>query len=170
MTYDLLITDSHVITPKGMVEKNIVVENGKIELITNDAPDCDKKINGSGLVSIPGLVDPHVHYGVYSPIDQAAISESHAAAIGGVTTMIRMFRLKGSYKESLNKHLLASQNSHYIDYTLHASIFDDSQIAEMQYCAENKIISFKIYMNLGGDVGHVCPEGGAIELYAGWAQ
>ena len=26
MTYDLLITDSHVITPKGMVEKNIVVE------------------------------------------------------------------------------------------------------------------------------------------------
>ena len=60
MTYDLLITDSHVITPKGMVEKNIVVENGKIELITNDAPDCDKKINGSGLVSIPGLVDPHV--------------------------------------------------------------------------------------------------------------
>ena len=24
MTYDLLITDSHVITPKGMVEKNIV--------------------------------------------------------------------------------------------------------------------------------------------------
>ena len=58
--------------------------------------------------------------------------------------MIRMFRLKGSYKESLNKHLLASQNSHYIDYTLHASIFDDSQISEMQYCAENKIISFKI--------------------------
>ena len=43
MTYDLLITDSHVITPeKGMVEKNIVVENGKIELITNDSPDCDK--------------------------------------------------------------------------------------------------------------------------------
>ena len=140
MTYDLLISDSHVITPNGMVEKNLVVDDGKIKLITNDNPDCDKKINGSGLVSIPGLIDPHVHYGVYSPIDQAAITESHAAAIGGVTTMIRMFRLKGSYKESLNKHLLASQNSHYIDYTLHASIFDDSQIAEMQYCTENKII------------------------------
>ncbi len=98
MTYDLLITDSHVITPNGMVEKNLVVDDGKIKLITNDSPDCDKKINGSGLVSIPGLIDPHVHYGVYSPIDQAAMTESHAAAIGGVTTMIRMFRLKGSYK------------------------------------------------------------------------
>ena len=158
MTYDLLITDSHVMTQNGMVEKNLVIEDGKIKLITNDSPDCDKKINGSGLVSIPGLIDTHVHYGVYSPIDQAAISESHAAAIGGVTTMMRMFRLKGSYKESLKKHLLASQNSHYIDYTLHASIFDDSQIDEMQYCTENKVISFKIYMNLGGDVGHVYME------------
>ena len=42
MTYDLLITDSHVITPNGMVEKNLVVDDGKIKLITNDSPDCDK--------------------------------------------------------------------------------------------------------------------------------
>ena len=155
MTYDLIITNSHVMASNGMVEKNIVVDDGKIKLITNETPSCDKKIDGSGLVSIPGLIDTHVHYGVYSPIDQAAITESHAAAIGGVTTMMRMFRLEGSYKDSLQKHLLASQNTHYIDYTLHASIFDTSQIEEMKYCTENQILSFKIYMNLGGDVGHV---------------
>ena len=158
MTYDLIITDSHVMTPNGMVERNLVIEDEKIKLITAETPDCDKKINGSGLVSIPGLIDTHVHYGVYSTINQAATTESHAAAIGGVTTMMRMFRLKGSYKDSLEKHLSASQNSHYIDYTLHASIFDNSQINEMKYCIENKIISFKIYMNLGGDVGHVYME------------
>jgi dihydropyrimidinase len=145
-------------TPNGMIEKNLVIEDGKIKLITTDTPDCDKKINGSGLVSIPGLIDTHVHYGVYSPIDQAAITESHAAAIGGVTTMMRMFRLNGSYKDSLQKHLSASRNSHYIDYTLHASIFDNSQIDEMKYCKENNITSFKIYMNLGGDIGHVYME------------
>jgi len=158
MTYDLIITDSHVITPNGMVEKNLVIEDEKIKLITNDAPECDKKIDGSGLVSIPGLIDTHVHYGVYSPIDQAATTESHAAAIGGVTTMMRMFRLNGLYKDSLQKHLSASQNSHYIDYSLHASIFNNSQIDEMKYCLENKITSFKIYMNLGGDVSHVYME------------
>ena len=158
MTYDLIITNSHVMSSNGMVEKNIVVDDGKIKSITNETPSCDKKIDGSGLVSIPGVIDPHVHYGVYSPIDQAATTESHAAAIGGVTTMMRMFRLEGSYKDSLQKHLLASQNTHYIDYTLHASIFNDSQIEEMKYCTENQIISFKIYMNLGGDVGHVYME------------
>ena len=121
-------------TQNGMVEKNIVIDDGKIKLITNESPTCDKKINGSGLVSIPGVIDTHVHYGVYSPIDQAAITESHAAAIGGVTTMMRMFRLEGSYIDSLQKHLLASQKSHYIDYTLHASIFNENQISEMKYC------------------------------------
>ena len=37
MTYDLIITDSHVMTPNGMVEKNIVIDSGKIKLITGDA-------------------------------------------------------------------------------------------------------------------------------------
>ena len=132
MTYDLIITNSHVMSSNGMVEKNLVVDDGKIKSITNETPSCDKKIDGSGLVSIPGIIDPHVHYGVYSPIDQAATTESHAAAIGGVTTMMRMFRLEGSYKDSLQKHLLASQNTQYIDYTLHASLFNDSQIEEMK--------------------------------------
>ena len=158
MTYDSVIVGSHVMTPRGMEEKNIVIDEEKIVLLTTDIPSCDRKINASGLVCIPGVIDTHVHYGVYSPIDQAATTESHAAAIGGVTTMMRMFRLKGSYKDSLQKHLSASQNSHYIDYTLHASIFDNSQIDEMKYCLENKIISFKIYMNLGGDVGHAYME------------
>ena len=158
MTYDLIITNSHVMSPNGMIEKNIIIDEGKIKLFTNENPVCDKKIDGSGLVSIPGVIDTHVHYGVYSPIDQAATTESHAAAIGGVTTMMRMFRLEGSYKESLQKHLLASQNSHYIDYSLHASIFNTSQIEEMDFCKENQILSFKIYMNLGGDVGHVYME------------
>ena len=156
MTYDLIITNSHVITPTGMIEKNIVIDDGKIQSFTSETPNCDKKIDGSGLVSIPGVIDTHVHYGVYSPIDQAAVTESHAAAIGGVTTMMRMFRLEDSYKDSLQKHLLASKNTHYIDYTIHASIFSNSQIDEMKYCTENQILSFKIYMNLGGDVGHVC--------------
>ncbi len=52
------------------------------------------KINGNGLISIPGAIDTHVHYGVYSPINEAAKTESHAAAIGGVTTMMRMLRLE----------------------------------------------------------------------------
>jgi len=155
MTYDALITNSHVILPQGILNKNIIVDDGKVVGFTNDTPSCDTKINGQGLVSIPGPIDPHVHYGAYSPIDKAATTESHAAAIGGITTMMRMLRLSDSYKKSLDSQLLASSNSHYIDYAIHASIFTKQQADEMQFCIEKGITSFKLYMNLGSDIGHV---------------
>ncbi len=155
MTFDTLITDSRVVLPQGIVEKNIIIDDGKIVGITHETPSCDHKINGNGLISIPGPIDPHVHYGVYSSIDKAAKSESHAAAIGGITTMMRMLRLGSSFKTSLEKQLEASSKNHYVDYTIHASIFSKHQIDEMKYCVENGITSFKIYMNLGGDIGHV---------------
>ena len=93
MTFDTVITNSHVILPNGMIEKNIVINDGKIIDFTTEVPQCDTKINARGLVSIPGVIDPHVHYGVYSPIEKAAITESRVAAIGGVTTMMRMLIL-----------------------------------------------------------------------------
>jgi len=155
MTFDTVITDSHVILSSGMVEKNIVIDDGKIVDFTTEVPQCDVRINARGLVSIPGVIDPHVHYGVYSPIEKAATTESRVAAIGGITTMMRMLRLGGSYKKLLDSHLLESSTSHYIDYTIHASILQKNQIEEMEFCIKKGINSFKLYMNLGQDVGHV---------------
>ena len=155
MTVDTVVTNSHVLLPQGMVDKNILIDDGKIVGITNDLPSSDRKINGSGLVSVPGPIDTHVHYGVYSPINQAAKTESHAAAIGGITTMMRMLRLGDPFTSSLQSQLDAASKNHYVDYAIHASIFTQQQINEMSFCVNKGITSFKIYMNLGGEVGHV---------------
>ena len=57
-------------------------------------------------------------------------------------------------------------------YSIHATIFDEKQAAEMQYCTENGIRSFKIYMNLGGEVGHVYMDmdPGATDLFNAQVQ
>ena len=47
------------------------------------------------------------------------------------------------------------QTSDYIDYTIHASVFNEQQIYGMKFCNEKGISSFKVYMNLGGEIGHV---------------
>src|SRR5215211_3491489 len=76
-----------------------------------------------GKYVLPGAIDPHVHYGVYTPINEAARTESRSAAVGGVTTMIRMLRLYDSYCNSnISKQLRASKGNHYVDYSIHASI------------------------------------------------
>ncbi|MEM3143460.1 MAG: dihydroorotase family protein [Candidatus Nitrosotenuis sp.] len=172
MTFDSVIIDAHVVTPKGILERNIVINDGKIIDLTSSIPQCDKKVHGRGLVAIPGLIDTHVHYGVYSPIDEAARTESRAAALGGMTTMMRMLRLGRPYKTHLQAQLDASKNSHYVDYSIHATIFDEKQADEMKFCVENGITSFKLYMNLGGEVGHVYMdmEPGSSELFEAQVQ
>ena len=58
MTYDSVIVGSHVITPRGMEEKNIVIDEGKIVSLTTDIPASDKKINCQGLklINIQNMV------------------------------------------------------------------------------------------------------------------
>lgn len=155
MAYDAVIVGPRVALPSGVAERNIVIEGGRIEAITTDVPACDSRIDGSGLLCIPGVIDPHVHYGVYSPIDEAARTESHAAAVGGVTTMMRMLRLAGPFTEELPPQLEAAARSHHVDYAVHASVFSREQAGQMGFCAESGVTSFKLYMNLGGEVGHV---------------
>ncbi|MCY3976432.1 MAG: dihydroorotase family protein [Thaumarchaeota archaeon] len=154
-TYDVIITNSHIVLPNKIIEKNIVIDEGKIISITNDNPQCDIKINATGLISIPGVIDPHVHYGVYSPIKQAASTESHVAAIGGITSIMRMFRTTKLFSDVLPSNLSISSNSHYTDYSIHASIFNEQQADEISYCINHDVMSFKLYLNLGSGTGKI---------------
>jgi len=157
-THDTVIAGSHVVLPDTgeLSDANIVIDDGLISGITTDLPPADVRIDGRGLVSVPGPIDPHVHYGVYSPIDKAARTESRAAAIGGITTMMRMLRLPGPFDESLPEQLDAMSANHHVDYAIHASVFTPEQVRTMEFCSEKcDVRSFKIYMNLGGEVGHV---------------
>ncbi|MCS6767509.1 MAG: dihydroorotase family protein [Candidatus Nitrosocaldus sp.] len=157
-TVDMLVRDARVVIPRvGIVETNIVVDDGRIKGLTRDMVYADLTIDASrpGLYAIPGAIDPHVHYGVFTPIDRAAETESRSAAVGGVTTMMRMLRLYSRYRDRLDAHLEASKHSHIVDYAYHASILLDEHVEEMEYCVSKGITSFKLYMNLRGEIGGI---------------
>ena len=50
MTVDAVIVGSHVVLPSGMVDRNIVIDEGKVAGLTTDVPSCDRKINGDGQI------------------------------------------------------------------------------------------------------------------------
>jgi dihydropyrimidinase len=156
---DLLITNASTVVPKvGLIaDTNIMIEAGKIKAIVSsaDSISASRKINAKGKYVLPGAIDPHVHYGVYSPVNEAARSESRSAAVGGITTMIRMLRLYGSYRKNLREQLLASIGNHYIDYSIHASILTPDHVEDIPYLEEFGINSLKIYMNLLGELSHI---------------
>lgn len=156
MTFDVAILNASMVVPKvGIVNTNIVIEDGRIKEFTPDEVQASRKIDAEGLYAMPGAIDPHVHYGVFTSIEKAAESESRSAAMGGVTTMMRMFRLYGSYREKLGGHLDASRRSHLVDYSYHASILMREHLEEIGHCVEKGITSFKLYMNLREEIGTI---------------
>lgn len=150
---DLLIKNANVVIPKtGIIKCNILIEEGKIKELSAKAIDnvsYSRSIDANEKYVLPGLIDPHVHYGVFSPIEVASETESRSAAVGGVTTIMRMLRVYDSYTQEISKHLRASIGNHFIDYAIHASILNPSQISEIPYLYDQGIHSFKLYMNLG---------------------
>jgi dihydropyrimidinase len=153
-TCDILIKNGNAIIPfNGIVKTNILIENGKVKALrkTIGNVSSDRVINAENKYILPGIIDPHVHYGVYTPIDNAAITESTSAVTGGVTTIMRMIRLGGSYRRIMN-HLNVSKDTHITDYAVHASILYPSQLKDMSFLKSIGINSFKIYMNLGSDL------------------
>jgi dihydropyrimidinase len=157
---DLLIMNASVVIPKvGIItDTNIVIESGKIKSVTKSANNISatKKIDAHGKYVLPGVIDPHVHYGVYTPINDAARTESRSAAVGGVTTMIRMLRLFDRYSQNkITAQLHASKDNHYIDYSIHASILRPDQVSDIPYLRELGITSLKIYMSLGGELNRI---------------
>ncbi len=154
---DVLITNASVVVPKaGVIETGIMIEDGRIKsLKPSKNASASKKINANGKYVLPGAIDPHVHYGVYTPIDEAAKTESRSAAVGGVTTMMRMLRLYDDSYRAVEKQLKASRGAHYIDYSIHASILKKEQVKDVAYLKKKGITSLKIYMNLGADLNHI---------------
>ena len=157
---DLLIMNASVVIPKvGIIDDtNIMIEDGKIKSLekSTNTISATKKVDARGKYVLPGAIDPHVHYGVYTPIDDSARTESRSAAVGGVTTMIRMLRLFDPYsRNKITEQLQASKNNHYIDYSIHASILRPDQVNDIPYLREVGITSLKIYMNLGGELNRI---------------
>ena len=165
---DLIIKNANVVIPKvGVLRTNILIENGKIKELTNSSASVNysKSINANDKYVLPGLIDPHVHYGVFSPVEIAAATESKSAAVGGVTTIMRMLRVYESYKDEISKHLEASARNHFIDYGIHASILNSDQVKDISYLYQSGIHSFKLYMNLGSTDNRILMDMYPIEIY-----
>ena len=133
-TCDLLIKNGYVVIPKvGIRNTNIIIENGKIKELSRSLNNlsCSRSIDATGKYILPGLIDPHVHYGVYTPIDKAARTESKSAAIGGVTTMIRMLRLDSDYKNNIKKQIERKFTESY--YRFLYPLLDFNRTASTRY-------------------------------------
>ncbi|MDC0501735.1 dihydroorotase [Euryarchaeota archaeon] len=91
----LVIQNTMMVLPHGIVEGDLRVTNGLIETIAPQGgiqPEIGELvIDGTGLHLLPGAIDPHVHFrDPGHPEKEDLESGSRAAAAGGITSFLDM--------------------------------------------------------------------------------
>jgi allantoinase len=159
---DKIIKNVRVVRPNqsSVEQMDLGVKGGKFAQISPkiDASQAGEVIDGQNLLGFPGCVDAHMHIGIYQPLEQDAIAESKAAAMGGVTTSLNYMRTGqyylnkgGSYKDFFPEVLARSEGNFFVDYGYHLAPIDPQHIDEMQWLFEEQgVASFKIFMFYGG--------------------
>ena len=159
---DLVIKNVRVVRPKRNAVDllDIGIKDGKFARIAPDIRPEDAKqvVDGKNQLAFPGLVDAHMHVGIYHPLAQDAVTESKAAAMGGVTSSLNYIRTghyylnRGGPNRGLMKEALElSQGNFWVDYGYHVAPIDPRHIDEMEpLLNEYGVPSFKIFMFYGG--------------------
>lgn len=159
--FDLIVKNVRVVRPHGNVvhEADIAIQDGVFALI---APGLDPQRakavhDGRGRLAFPGVVDAHMHSGIYSPLAEDAVTESRAAAMGGVTSSLNYFRTGqyylnkgGPYRKFYPEVLKISKGRFHVDYGFHLAPMDRTHIDELPMLIEKHgVSSFKIFMFYG---------------------
>ncbi len=159
--FDLLIKNVRVVRPHGNAvhEADIAIAGGKVALVAPgiDVTRAKEVYDGRGRLAFPGVVDAHMHSGIYSPLAEDAVSESQAAAMGGVTSSLNYFRTGqyylnkgGPYRKFFPEVLKLSKGRFHVDYGFHLAPMDATHIDEIpELISRHGVASFKIFMFYG---------------------
>ena len=160
--FDLVIKNARIVRPnKTSIDRlDIAVKDGKVFRVAPaiQAEHAKEIFDAKNLLAFPGCVDAHMHVGIYQPLAQDAVSESKAAAMGGVTSSLNYMRTGqyylnrgGPYRDFMPEVLKQSDGRFWVDYGFHIAPIEAAHIDEMEDLAlAYGVTSFKIFMFYGG--------------------
>ena len=146
---DMVISGGKVVIPgNGIFELDIYVKDGKIASIGKQNMKAAEVIDAAGKYVIPGIIDPHVHMGLFVPFEEDLKSETKSAALGGITTVGCFIGGQSSHLETFPGLSEKIENFSWVDFIPHLVISSETQAREIeQYIRRFGVTSFKLYMN-----------------------
>lgn len=161
----LAITNAKVMTPQGLVEGGVAIDEGRIVAV--GAGDClpraRETIDGGGRWLLPGLVDGHVHFREPGLTHKEDFETGSRAAIrGGVTTVLEMPNTLPPVETAAvlrDKAELLARRA-LVDYGL-ISVITERNVGRIEELASAGTMAYKIF--LGPTTGELpSPDDGQI--------
>jgi allantoinase len=88
---DVVIRGGSVVTPDGVAQTDVAIEDGRISAVGRELPGAFKEIDARELFVLPGLIDVHVHFNEPGHTEwEGAATGSMALAAGGGTLFFDM--------------------------------------------------------------------------------
>ena len=140
--FDLVVKNVRVVRPnRTSVDKlDVGIKDGRFARLAAEIPAAEaaKVTDAKGLLGFPGCVDAHMHVGIYQDLDKDAVSESKAAAMGGVTTSLNYMRTGqyylnrgGPWRDFMPEVLRLAEGNFWVDYGFHMAPIEGGHIGEM---------------------------------------
>jgi dihydropyrimidinase len=156
---DLLLHGARLVYADGaVVAGGLVARDGVITGIFAGEPPAagpaTTVIDAEGRYVLPGVIDPHVQ--LYPSPDYAHYAtETRSAALGGVTTIIKMHRdLDGYAEDAFAAEVRGAESRAHIDFCFHLALMTADQIAGTAGFARSfGITSFKLFTAYKGEEG-----------------
>ena len=148
-----LVRGGRVVTAVDDYFADVLVEGDRIVAIGRDlGAEGHEVIDASGLLVLPGGIDPHTHFDMpYGPSTSADDfrSGTRAAAVGGTTTILDFpTQERGrSTLEALDTWREKAEGKALIDYGFHMILtdMDRSRLTELDRLVEEGLPSFKMF-------------------------
>ena len=184
MKVDLLIENGIMVIPRGGLFKGCLGIVGEKIAGIYASPrgiSAREKIDARENYILPGLVEPHVHYGYKGNLEGHFRTETASAALGGITTVIPFYRdyeNPTSLYENIPSVKSIGEKNSYIDFSLHLLLITRNQLMNLErYFNEYGITSFKFYMVYKGEdaksiglIGNETDDGFLLEAFSALAK
>jgi dihydropyrimidinase len=134
---------------------DIAVDDGQIVALFEPgsaAVTTRSVLEAGGRDVVPGVIDPHFQSGNLNGIEDF-LTESRAAAVGGVTTILRMHRSLEPYADGLERTIADYESRAWVDFAFHLALMTEDHLAELpSYVNRFGVTSFKMFTAYKNDM------------------
>jgi len=146
----MLIESARILIDGDLTTAHLLLEDGVIKSISKLRPSTsvELKIDASGLIALPGMIDAHVHLrDLELSYKETFETGTQSAAVGGFTTVFDMpnTRPPTASSQALTDKVSRAQGRLFANVAFQGALVENP--AEVKAMVENGAIAFKLYMN-----------------------
>jgi dihydropyrimidinase len=151
---DILIKNATLVTPWETVSHVAIgIRGEKIAAIYHDDTpmSAGQLIDAAGKYVLPGLIDCHNHFGAFLPFEEDVLTETRAAAFGGVTTAFHVILERDSIAARIPYYIDTVNRLSSVDMHFWAACMTRKHLSEIPECRERGLKGFKFFMAYKGN-------------------